>query len=481
MPESFSKKVARGGLWLLALRIISRGLGFIRTIVLARLLVPKDFGLFGIALLTFSAVEIFSRTGFQTALIQKKENAESYLNTAWTVSALRAVVLFFLLFVSAPLIAKLFNSPQATSVIKVIAISTLLSGFSNLGIVFFQKELEFNKQFIYEISGALIELTVAITLAFILQNVWALVWGLLASSFIRFILSYALHPFRPHFELDKEKFKDLFTFGKWILGSGILAFLVTQGDDIFVGKMLGVTALGLYQMAFTLSNIPATEITNVISQVTFPTYSKFQDDLPRLREAYLKVLQLTAFLSFPIAGGIFLFAPDFVKIFMGNKWAPIIPTLKVLVFAGLFRSLLATTGPVLYAIGKPVVDTTWQMIRLLLLFLTIYPLSLRWGISGTSIAVLLSITVATLGFILKTISFIKIDIKRFCKIVWLPFVNTAITFLIILLYLRYNAIVNFSQFLLISFLSLCLYLALTYIADYSLKYGMRNLLKEIIT
>jgi O-antigen/teichoic acid export membrane protein len=450
-------------------------------IVLARLLVPKDFGLFGIALLTISAVEIFSRTGFQTALIQKKEDTESYLNTAWTVSALRSVVLFFLLFLSAPLIGKLFNSPQASSVIKVIAITTLLSGFSNIGIIFFQKELEFNKQFIYEISGALVELTVAITLAFILQNVWALVWGLLASSFIRFLLSYALHPSRPHFELNKEKFKDLFTFGKWILGSGILAFLVTQGDDIFVGKMLGVTALGLYQMAFTLSSLPATEITHVISQVTFPTYSKLQDDIPRLREAYLKVLQLTAFLTFPIAGGIFLFAPDFVIIFMGDKWIPIVPALKILVFAGLFRSLLATTGPILHAIGKPKVDTTWQMIRLLILFLSIYPLTLRWGISGTSTAVLLSISVATLGFIIKTISFIKIDIIRLSKILYLPFVNTIIISLIILFYLKNNSIVNWSHLLVVSFISLCLYLVLTFVSDFSFKYGMRNLIKEIIT
>jgi len=245
--------------------------------------------------------------------------------------------------------------------------------------------------------------------------------------------------------------------------------------------MLGVTALGLYQMAFTLSNLPATEITHVISQVTFPTYSKLQDDLPRLREAYLKVLQLTAFLSFPIAGGIFLFARDFVKIFMGDKWIPMVPALEVLVFAGLFRSLAATTGPVLHAIGKPKVETIWQIIRLLVLFLSIYPLTLRWGISGTSIAVLLSIFIATLGFIAKTISLMKIDIIRFTKIVYLPFVNTTIISLILLLYLKTNSIVNWAHLLFISFISLCLYLLLTYIADCSFKYGMRNLLKEIIT
>jgi O-antigen/teichoic acid export membrane protein len=252
--------------------MLNRALGFIRTIILARLLAPEDFGLLGIALLSISMLETFSKTGFDSALIQKKENVESYLDTAWTVSALRGILLFFILLFSAPLIARFFNTPAAAQVIRVIALFTLLAGLRNIGILFFQKELEFNKQFSYEFSATLVDLTVAITLAFILRNVWALVWGGLAASLVRLVLSYVLHPHRPRMRIDREGFQELFGFGKWVLTSGILVFLVTQGDDILVGKLLGVTALGLYQMAYTLSNLPATEVTHMISKVTFPAH-----------------------------------------------------------------------------------------------------------------------------------------------------------------------------------------------------------------
>ena len=124
--EPLSKRVVRGGIWVFALRITNRGLGFIRTIILARLLAPHDFGLLGIAMLSIATLDTFSQTGFQAALVQKKENIESYLDTAWTVSAIRGVILFVLLFSSSPIVARFYNSPQATLIIRVIAVIVLV-------------------------------------------------------------------------------------------------------------------------------------------------------------------------------------------------------------------------------------------------------------------------------------------------------------------------------------------------------------------
>jgi len=478
ITESLSTRVVKSGLWVFALRMLNRGLGFIRTIVLARLLAPEDFGLLGIALLSISTLETFSKTGFDSALIQKKENVESYLDTAWTVSALRGIVLFSILLFSAPLIASFFNSPEATLIIRVIALYTLFAGLQNIGILFFQKELEFHKQFSYEFSATLVDLSVAITLAFILRNVWALVWGGLAASFVRLVLSYVLHPHRPRIKIDREGFQELFGFGKWVFTSSILVFLVTQGDDILVGKMLGVTALGLYQMAYTLSNLPATEVTHMISKVTFPAYSKFQEDLPRLSEAYLKVLQFTTFVSFPLAGGIFIFASDFIRIFLGDKWIPMVPAVQVLVLAGLVRSIAATTGPIFYATRKPRIDTIWQIVRLLVFSAFIYPLTLRLGILGTSIAVFLSIFIATIGFIMQTIKIIKCDINRLAKIILLPFFKTAIVLLSVIIYYDYTIVISGIHLLLVSVLFLSYYLLLTYFAERTFDYRIYSLIKK---
>jgi len=479
-PESLSKKVVRGGMWVFGLRIINRGLGFIRTIILARLLAPSDFGLLGIAMLAIATLETFSQTGFQAALIQKKENVESYLDTAWTVSAIRGVALFLILFLFAPVVAKFFNSPQAVLVIKVIAVSTLLSGFRNIGILFFQKELEFNKQFTYEFSATLVDITIAITLAFMLRNVWALVWGGLAANFVRLFMSYVLHPYRPRIRLDKGEFKELFGFGRWVLGSSILIFLVVQGDDIFVGKMLGVTALGFYQMAYLISNLPATEITHVISQVTFPAYSKMQYDLQRLRAAYLDTLQLTAFVSTPIAGGIFILAPEFTEIFLGAKWMPMVPAIQVLSFAGLVRSIAAASGTLFVAIGRPRIDTKWQVIRLLVLVIFIYPFTMYWNLSGTSIAVLLSILVATFGFSFQAVRIIECRAQAFVKVIALPVFNGLVMVLIILFakdLFQHTGVIQLFVLVVLGFIS---YVSIASLFDRFFNYGIIRLIKQKI-
>ena len=480
--ESLSKKVIRGGIWVFALKITSRGLGFIKTIIIARLLAPEDFGLFGIAMLAISTLETFSQTGFQMALIQKKENVESYLDTSWTVSAIRGILLFLILFFSAPLVATFFNSPKAILIIKVIAISTLISGFGNIGIIFFKKELEFHKQFIYEFSATLVGIIVAITLAFILRNVWAIVWGGLASNIVLLFMSYILHPYRPHVRFDKSEFKGLFGFGKWVLGSSILMFLITQGDDIFVGKLLGVAALGFYQLAYTISNMPATEVTHVISQVTFPIYSKLQDNIPRLREAYLKVLQVTAFLSIPITGLIFILATDFTMIFLGEKWMPMVPAMKGLVFWGLIRSIGATTGPIIYATGKPKILVKYQLFQLIMLIILIYPLTVSYGILGTALTVLFASMGPNILAFYAAIKITNCGISNFIRTISFPLTSSLVAIVAVFLLKIYCAPSNalLTTFILSIICYGLVYLGINYLFErFSACNKIEPLIKEI--
>ena len=478
--KSLSQRVVKGGFWVFLLRITQQLFNFVRLVILARILSPNDFGLMGIALLTMATLDTFSQTGFQQALIQKKEDIKPYLDSAWTVLILRGFILFAILFFIAPYAAIFFNAPEAKPIIQVIGFAVLFQAFTNIGVIYFQKELVFNKQFIYQISGTLADFAVAISAALILRSVWALVFGLLAGNAVRCFVSYLIHPYRPHLNLDLEKARELFGFGKWVLGSSILVFLITQGDDIFVGKLLGATALGFYQMAYRISNIPATEITHVISQVTFPAYSKLQDNISKLREAYLKVLQVTAFLSFPIAGLIFVLAPDFTKIFLGEKWMPMVPAMQILVFAGLVRSIAATTGPVFHAVGKPKIDTKWQIIRLLVLAALIYPFTIKWGILGTSIVVFLSIFVSNIGFSFDAIKITKCRFIEFSKVIVLPLINGMVMVSSMFILKTYINITGILNFILLLSVGILIYLAIIYIFDKHLNYNMRQLLRENI-
>ena len=175
--KSILKKVVSSGYWLFLGNILNRALGFIRTIVLARLLSPSDFGLFGVAMLVLGTLDRFTKTGVEEALIQKKDNIEKYLNTGWTVNVVRSSVLFGTIFILAPYAAQFFRNVQAEPIIKAISLIVILNGLYNVGIIYFQKELSFKKVFIQRFLGNVADFVVAIPMALIFRNVWALVIG----------------------------------------------------------------------------------------------------------------------------------------------------------------------------------------------------------------------------------------------------------------------------------------------------------------
>jgi len=448
--------------------------------VLPRILSPNDFGLMGIALLTMSTLETFSQTGFQQALIQKKENIESYIDSAWTVLILRGFILFITLYFIAPYTAIFFGAPEAKSIIRVMGFSILFQAFTNIGVIYFQKELEFNREFIYQFSGTLADFVVSILAVLILRNVWALVFGLLAGNMVRCLVSYLVHPYRPHLSKYLGKAKELFGFGKWIMGSSIIIFLITQGDDIFVGKFMGTTALGFYQMAYRISNMPATEITHVISQVTFPVYSKLQGNIPKIREVYLKVLQLTAFLSFPIAGIIIILAPDFTKIFLGEKWMPMVPAMQVLTLYGAIRSIGATTGPLFQGVGRPSILAKIAVIQLLMMIVIIYPLTNKFGILGTAIAIVVPNLIMQIIAGIKVCNIIKCGGYKFVKPLLFPFISISIVILLLHIFISIPKNIDIIIFVILLIFSGAAYLGISHLFKKTFDYDTVEMLLKLL-
>jgi lipopolysaccharide exporter len=391
--EELRGRVVQGAMWILGLNMATRSLTLLRTIVLARLLTKDDFGTMGIALLAMSALDTFTETGFSTALIQKKDDIRRDLDTAWTVGVFRGAMLAVALFVASPLIARFFQVATATPIMRMLAVALLLRGFNNIGIVYFSRELEFNRQFAFRILGLLGEVLVAIPAALIMRSVWALAYGAVSGAAVGCVASYLVHPYRPRLRFDPDAARALVGYGRWVTGSTIMVFLITQGDNAVVGKLLGVGALGLYQMAYRISNMPTTEIAAMTHQVTFPAYSKLQDDLPRLRQAYLKTLRLTGLLALPLSVGILVLAPDFTHVLLGSKWAPMLPCLGILCAFGALRALVGTMGPVALAVNRPDIRTFSSLAQLMVLASLIIPLTHWWDIAGTAVATLAGIIV----------------------------------------------------------------------------------------
>ncbi len=390
--KTLPQKMVQGGAWISSLKIIRKVFSLIRLVIIGRILAPSDFGLMGIALLTMSALETFSTFGFGQALIQKKENTDNYLDAAWTVLIIRGFIVFIIVYLVAPYVAFFFHTPEVKPIIQVLGLVTFFQAFANIGVIFFQKELEFNKVFIYRFVGISTNFIVAVVAAIVLRSVWALVLGLLAEKVVSIIISYLIHPYRPHLSKDIEKAKELFGFGRWILGSSIFVFVGEHIDDIFVGRVLGAMALGFYQMAYRISNMLETEITQVISTVTFPAYAKIQDKKARLRKAYFRIMRLIIAISLPITVGMVLLAPEFTQIFLSEKWVPMVTAMQLLAVAGLIKSIVSTGSPLFIGSGYPKYEFYMQLIRGVIIIVAIYPFIIFMGIKGAALAVILSIT-----------------------------------------------------------------------------------------
>lgn len=391
-PDLYRKSV-KGSTWVFGLRLCTQALSFVRYIVLANLLDIGDFGILGIGLLLIHILERFSSTGFRYALIQKKDDVKDYLNTAWSFGLVRAVFLYILLFFSARYMVEWRVEPAkqavALDVIRVLGFVLILEAFKNIGLVYFSKDLKFNKYFSIQVISNLSGIIFSIVIAYVYRSVWALVAGKVSSAVVGVFLSYSMQSFRPRLDFHLGRARELWSFGKWVLFSTIQNFILTEGDDLFVMSYLGVDPLAYYQMAYRYSNIPATQITHMVNRVALPAYSQIQDEVERLKKAYLKTMRMLSSVTFPVSGLILISAPGFVSNLLKPGWEPIILPMQILSIYGCTRAAGASRSPVLMALNKHKFGVYISMIRIFIMLLLIWPFAKYWGITGVSVLIVL--------------------------------------------------------------------------------------------
>ncbi|MCK5306106.1 MAG: MOP flippase family protein [Candidatus Omnitrophica bacterium] len=463
---TLAQKTARGGIWVFGSFFFAKVLFFIRTVILARLLIPNDFGMMGIAILAMTGMQVLTETGIDQAIIQKKGVTKDALDTAWVISVARGIILFIVLYLLSPAIAAFYNNLMLEPLLKVLSISFLFLGLQNIGVVFFQKELNFKKRALFTTATDVINIIFTVLFAVILKNVWAVVIGCVVGNLAKLIISYRIQAFRPCFKFNPKAAKELLKFGKHVFGASVMIFFVTQGDDALVGKMLGLEALGLYVLAYSLSNMPTTAITHVISQVSFPAYSKVQDDTKRLGRGYLKILKFTALLTIPLAAGLFILAPEFIKIVYGEKWLPMLPAVLIMCFLGFFRAIGATMGPVFFAVGKPHIQHKIKLCELITMIVIIYPLIKMFGIVGAALAgtfVYFLSLILHYNNLIKVIKGIKLEIF---KTISKPLVLSLLMAVFIFLLKKHFLIcINLSGLFFLSIVGLVFYTASIFFID----------------
>jgi lipopolysaccharide exporter len=476
---SLSQKVGKGLIWVSVNTVCGISFQLLSAVLLARLLAPSDFGVMAIVMAIISIARSTLVSGFESALIQKQKKPETFLNTAWTLDLIRCVILFLFVYAVAPLAGMYFDEPRTTQVLRVMSVFFIVQGLRNIGVVYFRKNLEFHKLFIFETLPLLVDVCLAIPLAYILKSYWALVWSKLAMASTACLLSYILHPYKPRLEFNREKIKKLFNFGRWILFSSIIVMLREQGVNMFVGKLFGIFFLGLYERATVFSLRLFTLINRIVWKVAYPSYSQIQHEPAKISKAFLETQQVLAFIIMPMAGAMFVLSNDFVTVFLGPKWIQVVSLIQ---FFSLHAIVSAITTPVsiaCQALGKPYLSTKFSFIGLIILGLIIYPFSKWWGITGTA-AAFFTCALATTPFLwITALKLFNLTFLQLANGLLLPILNTIFMLCIIqILRLHIYTVINFSNFILMIVMASVFYLFFSFTFERYFKIGALRIIRN---
>jgi len=349
--SSFADKVAGGALWMVGFKFTQRFIGIISTIILARLLIPEDFGLVAMAMAFYAFIWLIGSFGFDMALIQNQDAERHHYNAAWTLNVGYGFISAILLVAAAPLLTGAFDEPRLQAIVYAFAAIAVVQGFENIGIVAFRKELQFDKEFLFQVAKKVVAFVVTVTLAFALRSYWALVIGIMASRLTGVTLSYWLHPYRPWFGLRGTR--DLFSFSGWIVINNLATFAKGRGPDFVLARLAGAGEVGLYRISKEISNLPTTELTRPIMRAVFPGYAKIAKDPERLRKAFLDVQGTAALVTIPAGLTVVALADPLVRLVLGSNWLDAIPLIQVLGIYGVIMVLKGTSAALFLALGVP--------------------------------------------------------------------------------------------------------------------------------
>jgi O-antigen/teichoic acid export membrane protein len=392
--DGLGKAVKKSGAWILTGRGIITLLMLGSSVVLARLLEPADFGMFGIAIIFTGLATRFGNVGFGLALVQRKEIHDDHVSSLFVSNLVMFFALAGLLNLAAPCIGALFDSPLTGRVVGADALVFLTAPFSSVSRVLMQRRMDFKNPTLGNITDHFVSATTAVVLALMGCGVWSLVGGHLLGTLAGTIMLVSKSGWRPRLCYRHSAMKDLYAFGAGIFVKNLLIYGADKIDYFIIGKVLGPAALGFYEKAFNLMDLAVKELSTKMSMMLFSAFSKIQDDQQKIRKAYSKVIMTLSLLCFPVFSGLILVAPTFVTVVFGEKWLPSALPLQILCIAGIFRMHLQVTSTIVNALGKVAVEIWRRTAALVLLTIGCW-LGSFWGITGVAVAV--TVTTAILA------------------------------------------------------------------------------------
>lgn len=389
-----SKSISSGIIWTSIQFAIDFLFRFLVRFILAKLLLPNEFGLVGMCTVFIAVATAASELGMSTALIQKKndhEAEEMYSTAFWSGIIWGIGIYIFLSFIIAPLTALFYKEPMLNIIIPILSLGILLRPFSLIHIVILTRKMDFKSiAKILNFSALIAGIISIIGAIFFNFGVWALVLNNCLAVLISVPLFFVVTKWKPNLEWKKLHFKNIFGFGVYSTGTTIFSTLTYNIDNLMIGKMLGASMLGSYTLSFSLTEQLRQSISGILNKVMFPVFGKNQGNTEKLRDYFLKIVNFNSILIYPLMSFMYLFADEIIG-FFGKRWSYAIAPLKILCIAMMVHLLVNSFTSLIRGLGKPKLEMKIIMgLTLFVLIPSLYIGISYFGLVGAAFAILIN-------------------------------------------------------------------------------------------
>lgn len=469
--EGVLQKSIHSGKWLGIDYALQKILGFVTFLILAKYLAPSDFGVISIVLLVPNFILSTTETGLGTAALLKEGDPRRFLNPLWTLNILRGIGIAIGVFIFGPLIGRFFHIEHLTWLIQLSGLLIIIRQFSNVGELYIWKELDLKKIFIRNFSKTFGYSIIVVIMAILLRSYYALFIGTAALYLTETISTYFLHPYRPKLSFNFKPLKQLTKHGKWFYGQNLIEQIYAVIENSVIARLLNTASLGLYSKAKNIASIGPGSVTSIITLVSLPAYAKIKDSDEKVRDGFLKSLDLFFFMVIPVAIVTFAAGGKIILMILGKDWLPMAGALKIFVIYFILSGVIHMTHKLLSGIGYPDKKVKMDIIKTVLTVGLMFILTPLYGINGTAFA----LTVGLIPiFIFYMYFLITLTLIKLRDIVWqisAPLL-LSLSFLIPTLFLK-DILIQLSTPLTLVFFALTgvLYLATIYFMGKKYKVG----------
>ena len=392
------QKTVKGTVWSAVERFSVQGVQFIVMIVMARILTPEDYGLVGMLAIFLAVSQSLIDSGFSQALIRKMDRTETDNCTVFYFNIVVGLVLYLILYFLAPLVAKFYDAPAITSIMRVICISVIINSLVVVQRALYTVNIDFKTQAKASLSAAIVSGIIGITMAYKGFGVWSIVTQQLTNLGINAGLLWLYSKWRPRLLYSWKSFRELFSFGSKLMLSGLLDTLYKNIYTLVIGKVFNASSLGHYTRAHQFADFPSSNLTGIMQRVTYPVLCNIQEDDERLKNVYRRFLKLSAFIIFPLMLGLSAVSEPFVEIFIGRQWSYCSSLLQILCFSMMWFPIHAINLNLLQVKGRSDLFLRLEIIKktigVTILCVTI-PMGLTVMCFGQIVSSIIALTVNT--------------------------------------------------------------------------------------